>query len=142
MEIYLRAEGGPGLNGVQKARVLIVGPGIAEGEVVFILSCKRMRESPLHFVVVDALGRSGVTTLAKLTRCDTLRQRQFPSSRKTGASPSCSSRACVSQPLPCFACSLSGNASCCPVPLLALRSRTSRDIRCGGGLPPPRSRTA
>lgn len=72
----------------KKARIVLVGPGKVNGEVVFLVGRKLMRESPLNLVISVNLHGVSVTMVVRLTLCEILFHSLLLASRTTGTSPS------------------------------------------------------
>lgn len=73
---------------LKKACVVLIGPGKVNGEVVFLVGRKLMRESPLNLIISVDLHRVGVTMVVRLTLCEILFHSLLLASRTTGTSPS------------------------------------------------------
>lgn len=82
--VGLRAEG----DVVKEAGVVLVGPGEVNGEVVFLVGRKLMREGPFDLVIAVYLSGQRVTMLVRLTLCEIRLHSELLASRTTGTSPS------------------------------------------------------
>lgn len=76
---------------LKKGRVVLIGPGEVNGEVVFLVGRKLMCKSPLNLIISVNLRDKSVTMLVKLTLCETLFHSLLLASLTTGTSPSYSS---------------------------------------------------
>lgn len=70
MKINIVECGSPFLYRSEKLCIILVGPGVIEGKVVFLTGRKLVREGPLHLVISIYLNRTTVTIEFRFTLCE------------------------------------------------------------------------
>jgi hypothetical protein len=70
MEINIVECESPFLYGSEELCIILVGPGVIEGKVVFLTGRKLVREGPLHLVISIHLNRKRCTIEFRLTLCE------------------------------------------------------------------------
>lgn len=75
-------------DGCYKLLVILIGPGIVDGEVVFLIRRKLVRKGPLDLIVIKDLHIGKATMLLRFTLWDILFHSLLAASLTTGTSPS------------------------------------------------------